>query len=81
MALVMPIVSPCVRPKRIHKQEILIYAEDFACPRRAQGRQEHKQHSEPGDFGVSLGSLWVYGIDFGITLGLLWVYGVDFGSL
>ena len=75
MALVMDIVSPCVRPKRVHKQEILISARDFACPRRARGRQEHEQHSEPSDFGGILASLGSYfGVIgyMGLTLGSLW---------
>ena len=59
MALVMPIVPPCVRHQRVHKQEILIFANYFACPRRAQGRQEYEQHSEPSDFCLTLGLLWV----------------------
>ena len=78
MVLVMPIVSPCVRPKRVHEQEITIFAKDFACPKRVQGRQKHEQHSEPSDFWGTLGPRWGY---FGVTLGSLLLYGVDFGSL
>ena len=32
MALVMPIVPPCVWPRRVHKQEIHINAKYFARP-------------------------------------------------
>ena len=36
MALVMPIVPPCVWPRRVHKQEIHINAKYFACLRWAE---------------------------------------------
>ena len=60
-----------VRPKRVHKQNIFIFAKDFACPRRARGRQECEERSEPDHFGVI----------FGVTLGSVWVSVGDFGSL
>ena len=41
-----------VRPKRARKQEINIFASDFACPRWARRRQPNEQASEPGDFDV-----------------------------
>ena len=55
-----------VRPKRVHKQNIVIFAKDFACPRRARVRQECEGISEPDHFGVILGSLWD-------RFGYLWV--------
>ena len=56
----MHIVSPCVRPKRVHKQEILFFVKGFACSKWAQQRQQHEQHNEPGDFWGTLGSVWGY---------------------
>ena len=53
MALVMHIISLCVRSEGAHKQ-IHIFARYFACPRRVQVGQEHKSSRGPGHFGVSL---------------------------
>ena len=41
-----------VSSKRARKQEIHIFASDFACPRWARRRQPNEQASEPGDFDV-----------------------------
>ena len=56
-----------IRPKRVQKQKILIFAKDFACPRGARGRQENERPSEPDRRKVILGSLWGH---FGVTLGI-----------
>ena len=51
-----------VRPKRVHKQIILIFAKDFACHGSHGYAKESLQLSEPehfwGHFGVTLGSFW-----------------------
>ena len=48
-----------VRPKRVHKQNIITFAMDFACPRSHEGAKESLQPSEPAHVGVTLGSVWV----------------------
>ena len=76
MARVMHIMSPCVRPKRVHKQNILIVAKDFEGSRYPRVDSEKKQPSGPDRFWVTLGSLWDH---FAVTLGSLRVYEGYFG--
>ena len=72
-----------VRPKRVHKQIIHIFAKDFACQRNREDPKAGLQVSEPdrwaacgGDFGGTLGSLWG---QVWVSLGLVWVSVGDFG--
>ena len=55
MALAMHIISPCVRPRRAHKQEIHIFLTYFEGPRGARGRQENEKPSEPDRLGGGRG--------------------------
>ena len=58
MARVMPIVSLCVRPKWVHKQEIHIFPMNFEGSRWPRADSENERPSEPtlfsGHFGVIL---------------------------
>ena len=80
-------LSPCVRPKGAHKQEIHIFVGDFAYQR---SHEDAKRACNPagrtarrsflGHFGVSLGSVWVSVGDvgsldghFAIIVESLWV--------
>ena len=62
-----------VRPKRAHKQQILIFPQDFACPRSHEYAKESLQSSEPDDFWVTEGSLWGQFGYLCVTLGHLMV--------
>ena len=62
-----------VRPKRVHKQIILIFAKDFACHGSHGDARESLQSSEPDHFGVTLGSLWGQFGYLWVTLGHLMV--------
>ena len=62
-----------VRPKRAHKQQILIFPKDFACPRSHEDARESLQPSEPDDFWVTEGSLWGQFGYLCVTLGHLMV--------
>ena len=55
-----------VRPKRVHKQIIFIFAKDFACP---SGREDANR-TNSGPSRVTLVPLWG---QFGVTFGYLWV--------
>ena len=61
-------MTTLVGPKWAHKQQIHMFLMFIARPRRARGRQEHKQPSGPGHFGVTLVPLWGY---FWVILGTL----------
>ena len=78
MAHVMHIMSLCIRPKRVHKQIILIVAKDFACHGSHEDARESLQPSEPGHFGVTLGSFWDHFAHSCATLRSFWVYEVYF---
>ena len=73
MACIMHVVSPCVRSKRVHKQKILIFAKDFACPRGARRRQPNEQPSGPVGPDRLGGSLWGHFGYLWVTLGHLMV--------
>ena len=62
-----------VRLKRAHKQQILIFPKDFACPRSHEHAKESLQPSEPDDFWVTEGSLWGQFGYLCVTLGHLMV--------
>ena len=47
MASVMRIVSPCVRPKRVHKQKILISSTYFGCQGSHEDSRAKLRSSEP----------------------------------
>ena len=78
----MHIVSPCVRPKRAHKQEIQIFRTFFntftnhECPQESiqgvgpEGFWGHSKHilGSFGDFGMTFRSLWAYEGYLGIML-------------
>ncbi len=55
MALVMHIISPCVRPKRAHKQNIFIFPMNFAWPGSRETARESLQPSEPDRLGGGRG--------------------------
>ena len=57
MALVVHIMSPCVRPKRVHKQEMHISPTYCAFQTSHEDAKESLQLSEPGVFWITLGSL------------------------
>ena len=68
-----------VRPKRVHKQEIHIFATFFACPRSPEHVRKTNDPARGGRFGVTLVPLWghfgymvVTLCHFGITMGSLW---------
>ena len=61
-----------VRPKRVHKQIIHIFAKDFACQRNREDPKAGLQGSEPGTLGSLWGQVWV-------SLWLVWVSVGDFG--
>ena len=76
-----------VRPKRVHKQNIFIFAKDFACHGSHEDARESLQRSEPDHFGIGLGSVWVSVGDFGslnghltIIVESLWVYKGPFSK-
>ena len=83
-----------VRPKRVHKQEIHIFATFFACQRSLEDPRSAKKWPSrrsilayEGHFGATLGSLWVYGGDFsslrdhyGMVVESLWVYEGPFSK-
>ena len=76
-----------IRPKRVQKQKILIFAKDFACPRGARRRQPNEQRSGPVGPDRLGGSLWVSVGDFGsldghfaIIVESLWVYEGPFSK-
>ena len=55
-----------IRPKRVQKQKILIFAKDFACPRGAWRRQPNEQRSGPDRWeGVGGGETLPLGAWFG----------------
>ena len=63
----MRIVSPCVRPKGAHKQEIHIFTTFFDTFANHESSQEvsvwgHSKHilGSFGDFGMTFRSLWAY---------------------
>ena len=66
----MHIVSPCVRPKRAHKEGIHIFAALFACPRGPEHSRKTNNPPGPTVFGARLGSLWVSVGDFWLFLSL-----------
>ena len=71
---VMCIVSPCVRPKRAHKQEIHIFPTFFDTFTNHEAPQEAPQGSETeGFWGPSKHILGSFG-DFGMTFRALWAY-------
>ena len=79
MALVMHIISPCVRPKRAHKQQILIFPMNFEGSREPGGFYRCQGKIEQWHFGVIRGSLldtlWLLLSDLGymrVTLESLW---------
>ena len=78
MAHVMHIMSLCIRPKRVHKQIILIFAKDFACHGSHEYSKESLQRSGPGHFGVTLGWFWDDFAHSWATLRSFWVYEVYF---
>ena len=70
-----------VRPKRVHKQEIHIFATYFAFQRRDEYARGTNKDPSRISFGGALGLRCGY---FGVvlrTLGSLWAYGADFRSL
>ena len=56
-----------IRPKRVHKQKILIFAKDFACQRVYGYPGAGLQVSGPDRPKVIFGSLWS---QFGVSLGI-----------
>ena len=55
MAHAMHIISPCVRPKRAHKQNIPIFPTYFEGSGGVQGRQPNEQVSDPDRMGGGRG--------------------------
>ena len=47
-----------VRPKRVHKQIIFIFAKDFACHGSHENARESFASRWAGHFGVRFGSVW-----------------------
>ena len=86
----MHIVSPCVRPKRAHKEGIHIFAALLACPRGPKYSRKTDSPTAPTVFGARLGSLWVSVGDFWLFLSLddhfeiivesLWMYEGPFSK-
>ena len=71
----MRIVSPCVRPKGAHKQEIHIFTTFFDTFANHESSQEllvwgHSKHilGSFGDFGMTFRTIWVYEDYFDIIL-------------
>ena len=54
MAHVMHIMSPCVRPKRVHKQEIHTFPTFFACQRSPEYAKNASQKLSRAWFGLQL---------------------------
>ena len=69
MARVMHIASPCVRPKRVHKQN-LVFCEGFCLSKKPGGFSENEP-AAIGHFGVVLGALRGHFAHVGVTLGSL----------
>ena len=72
-----------VRPKRVHKQNIFIFAKDFAFKKSHELAKKINSRVSRG----TLGSVWVSVGDFGsldghftIIVGLLWVYKGPFSK-
>ena len=61
-----------VRPKRVHKQNIIIFAKDFACQGSPEDSRKTNSRASRGTFGSRWGQVWV-------SLGLVWVSVGDFG--
>ena len=77
----MRIVSPCVRPKGAHKQEIHIFTTFFDTFTNHEGAQESPQVLESeGFWGHSKDILGSFG-DFGMTFRSLWAYEGGLGSI
>ena len=82
MALAMHIISPCVRPKRAHKQNIFIFPTYFAYPRGPEDSSGAKKLASRIGFGViwrhfgailrTLGSLWNHLRYMSVDLESLW---------
>ena len=70
----MRIISPCVHPKWVHKQEIHIFPLFFDTFTNHEASQESPRGVEPeGFWGHSRFTLGSFG-DFGMTFRTIWVY-------
>ena len=67
MTHVMHIISLRVRPKRVHKQNIIISPTYFACPRGQKYSRKTNNVPARGGLGVILASFWCHFAHFGVT--------------
>ena len=70
----MCIVSPCVRPKRAHKQEIHIFPTFFNTFTNHECPQESLRGAEPDGFWGNSNHMLGSFADFGMTFRSLWAY-------
>ena len=69
MANVMGIWGGLVGPKSRNVEKVLVFIAFLKGSRRARGRQENEQRSEPSHFWATLGPLWGHSGYIRVTLG------------